>query len=341
MEANWKSSFSPILQISQICSQGLREAIAEAKAAFPELSVLEDFLEVGQKKGQLPSAVGPPPVQLEPEPPVLEEPELPAEVQPDPAMINTLLQLLRSQTEQTLLQEAAPGPSPAMAAPQLSPEHVLQQYLTAASHPEQWNAPYAASDRMPASLSAPSAVGLAGRNHQSYNHAGGATNFQMEQEYANLGKRQRLTKPGDLYSMHTHASQLAPEKRCSNCRASNTPFWRKDRNSKLSVCNACGLYAAKNDHPRPFRLWKEGQNVDHLIAAEAAAAATAGSAGAAQQQQQQQQEGGTIAGINFSIEDMNNFRSAVVAAAAAANTNNIHAAATTTVAQQNAEDGSK
>ncbi len=324
------------MQISQICSQGLREAIAEAKAAFPELSVLEDFLEVGQKKGQSPSAVGPPLVQLDAEPAVLDESALPAEVQPDPAMINTLLQLLRSQTEQTL---AAPGPSAAVAAPQLSPEHALQQYLTAASRPEQWDASYAASDRMPASLSAPLAIGLAGRSHQSYNHAGGATNFQMEQEYANLGKRQRLKKPGDLYSMYNHASQPAPEKRCNNCGASNTPFWRKDRNSKLSVCNACGLYAAKNNHPRPFRLWKEGQNIDHLIAAEAAAAATAGSAGAAQQQQQQ--EGGTIAGINFSIEDMNSFRSAVVAAAAAANNNNIPAAAITTAAQQNAEDGSK
>ena len=46
---------------------------------------------------------------------------------------------------------------------------------------------------------------------------------------------------------------------CSNCHTSNTPFWRKDRHTGLPLCNACGLYAAKNDHPRPVKLWREGQ----------------------------------------------------------------------------------
>lgn len=46
---------------------------------------------------------------------------------------------------------------------------------------------------------------------------------------------------------------------CSNCHTNSTPFWRKDRTSGLPLCNACGLYAAKNDHPRPVKLWREGQ----------------------------------------------------------------------------------
>lgn len=49
-------------------------------------------------------------------------------------------------------------------------------------------------------------------------------------------------------------------KMCSNCHTTATPFWRKDRVSRLPLCNACGLYAAKNDHPRPLKLWREDQS---------------------------------------------------------------------------------
>lgn len=44
---------------------------------------------------------------------------------------------------------------------------------------------------------------------------------------------------------------------CSNCGTPSTPFWRKDRDTGLSICNACGLYASKNDHPRPAKLWRQ------------------------------------------------------------------------------------
>eukprot|EP00890_Picochlorum_soloecismus_P002699 jgi/Picsp_1/342/NSC_00341-R1_protein len=43
------------------------------------------------------------------------------------------------------------------------------------------------------------------------------------------------------------------DRTCSNCGSSSTPFWRKDRHTGKHLCNACGLYAAKNDCPRPFR----------------------------------------------------------------------------------------
>lgn len=47
-------------------------------------------------------------------------------------------------------------------------------------------------------------------------------------------------------------------RQCGNCGAINTPFWRKDRQTGIPLCNACGLYAAKNDHHRPVKLWREG-----------------------------------------------------------------------------------
>lgn len=49
-----------------------------------------------------------------------------------------------------------------------------------------------------------------------------------------------------------HASKI-----CSNCSTNKTPFWRKDRFTGSSLCNACGLYASKNEAPRPKGLWKD------------------------------------------------------------------------------------
>ena len=43
---------------------------------------------------------------------------------------------------------------------------------------------------------------------------------------------------------------------CVNCKSTETPFWRKDKDGGGSLCNACGLYLAKNDAPRPAQLWR-------------------------------------------------------------------------------------
>ncbi len=250
--------------------------------AFPELSVLEDLLEQRQNRdcpseplaALLQIAARPAPAPSAAEPPLGDMPG-------DPAIINTLLQLIKTQSEQAQGQQLPPRPAAPVPLPVQG--HLLQQYFGSAPLPAPWSAHQRSfAEHMQTAVSAPPIVGAGGLPiAANYN----AVAANLQQEYSNLLKRQRL---GHETSFNPYAPSHStggggPEKRCSNCGANNTPFWRKDRNSKLSLCNACGLYAAKNDHPRPFRLWKEGQNVDHLIAAEAAAAAAA----TGQQQQQQ------------------------------------------------------
>ena len=50
-------------------------------------------------------------------------------------------------------------------------------------------------------------------------------------------------------------SESSHNKVCSNCGTSTTPFWRKNKHGGLPLCNACGLYFAKNDAQRPKELW--------------------------------------------------------------------------------------
>ena len=50
------------------------------------------------------------------------------------------------------------------------------------------------------------------------------------------------------------------ELECKNCGTKSTPFWRKDKNDGKPLCNACGLYHAKNDAPRPKMLWRTDEN---------------------------------------------------------------------------------
>ncbi|NJR41956.1 MAG: GATA-binding factor [Akkermansiaceae bacterium] len=51
---------------------------------------------------------------------------------------------------------------------------------------------------------------------------------------------------------------------CKNCGTDCTPFWRKDKNDQLPLCNACGLYAAKNGSMRPASLWRQEEGASQL-----------------------------------------------------------------------------
>eukprot|EP00951_Prasinocladus_malaysianus_P005399 scaffold38299_cov46-Prasinocladus_malaysianus.AAC.1 len=39
---------------------------------------------------------------------------------------------------------------------------------------------------------------------------------------------------------------------CAHCGTSNTPLWRKDRNTGLMMCNACGIYLKTHGKQRPL-----------------------------------------------------------------------------------------
>jgi hypothetical protein len=70
-------------------------------------------------------------------------------------------------------------------------------------------------------------------------------------------------EPGELvsvdmrYRMRSTKIDCAPSlcQVCSNCQTNSTPFWRKDRHDGSPLCNACGLYYAKNEAHRPKVSW--------------------------------------------------------------------------------------
>ncbi|PKY50750.1 hypothetical protein RhiirA4_406808 [Rhizophagus irregularis] len=46
-----------------------------------------------------------------------------------------------------------------------------------------------------------------------------------------------------------------PAGKCANCQTTDTPGWRAGETPDQKLCNACGLYYAKNKSHRPPNLW--------------------------------------------------------------------------------------
>lgn len=76
------------------------------------------------------------------------------------------------------------------------------------------------------------------------------------QEPENLNKRSFSQGRPELRKRRRGSAE---NKICKNCGTTDTPFWRKDKKTRLPLCNACGLYFAKNDADRPSSLWKTDQ----------------------------------------------------------------------------------
>ena len=80
---------------------------------------------------------------------------------------------------------------------------------------------------------------------------------QQQQAAAAAAARPAKKRKSDGFRASGKGKKAAGEaKVCCNCGTSSTPFWRKDKEAGQPLCNACGLYFAKNDAPRPAALWK-------------------------------------------------------------------------------------
>lgn len=91
-------------------------------------------------------------------------------------------------------------------------------------------------------------------NAQSYSWGNGKRHeknpFMEGNGYSHgLQKNKRARKSG-MSNKHKGRS-------CAHCKTETTPFWRRDQNTEQYLCNACGLYYAKNNAPRPLNLKKQ------------------------------------------------------------------------------------
>lgn len=69
------------------------------------------------------------------------------------------------------------------------------------------------------------------------------------------GRRERVDGRGEV-PQPVKRSRRAEARVCANCGTTSTPFWRTQKTTGAKLCNACGLYFAKNEVHRPEFLWK-------------------------------------------------------------------------------------
>lgn len=59
--------------------------------------------------------------------------------------------------------------------------------------------------------------------------------------------------------MQREAKRKPKMRICTNCSTTNTPSWRRSKDGKKLLCNACGLYAKLHNRPRPFSKSVDGR----------------------------------------------------------------------------------
>ena len=122
--------------------------------------------------------------------------------------------------------------------------------------------------RAAAAAAAVAAAAAAGYQPRGTRYSGAPASVGYEVETLALaspkstGKRAAKGEPGAKRpkKAQTEVHKSKGEKICVNCKSTTTPFWRKSKDSIGPLCNACGLYLAKNDAPRPQNLWNRSKS---------------------------------------------------------------------------------
>ena len=79
---------------------------------------------------------------------------------------------------------------------------------------------------------------------------------QQEKEVNEQAKRRRRGSGPKAPS----STVKGKERVCAHCGTSETPFWRRDNATDNYLCNACGLYLAKNHEPRPLNFFTKTEH---------------------------------------------------------------------------------
>lgn len=233
----WPHALSQ-LQLYQISLGGLKSALHHAHEAFPHLATLPDTGKAhadiaGQASALLAAAGSAQPQAIAPVQQPLQQ-QLSA-----PPVLRQQLSVPTAAAHAATVAAGSPAGSSDI-------QSLLEQLIAASGlgGPSTGTAPAAPVSAMPASAA---------------DHG-----VDPDTVIGGLAGAARSMDPSDCSGEAVRSKRPRTEQSsrvCSNCGTTNTPFWRKCRHTGLSLCNACGLYSAKKDHPRPVKLWREGQQV--------------------------------------------------------------------------------
>jgi hypothetical protein len=68
----------------------------------------------------------------------------------------------------------------------------------------------------------------------------------------------KLDKPRQKPTNFGNKGLKLETKSCENCTTTETPGWRRDKDGKQLLCNACGLYEKIHNTPRPIKVTPTG-----------------------------------------------------------------------------------
>ena len=97
-------------------------------------------------------------------------------------------------------------------------------------------------------------------NPQSRGGAHGLAKEQQQQQQEGEVNEQSKRKRRGSGPKAPSSTAKGKERVCTHCGTTETPFWRRDNVTDNYLCNACGLYLAKNHEPRPLNFFTKTEH---------------------------------------------------------------------------------